>query len=298
MPTAHGHHSAHALNVHEQFYLVDCGEGTQMRLMQAGISPLKLRAVFVSHLHGDHVYGLFPMLSTMGLLGRRERLRVFAPAPFDRMLAFYREYFEKGLPFEVVWREVDTRRHELLFETRALEVWSLPLRHSLPAAGYLFREKTPALNVCKEAVDAYGLDIARIVAAKRGEDIMLSDGRVIANGDITYRPYGPRSYAYCSDTNYSAKVAGLVAGVDLLYHEATFASSEGALARDTGHSTALQAARAAATAGAGRLLIGHFSNRYKDRSLLLDEARSLFPATEIAEELAAYDIPLRKYSGC
>lgn len=271
--------------------MVDCGEGTQSQLIRAGISPLRLGAVFISHLHGDHVYGIFGLLSTMGLLGRRTPLAVYAPRPFDEILACHLRYFDGGLPYEVQWREVETRKHRLLYENKTLEVWSVPLRHRVPAAGFLFREKTPAPNIRKEAVECYGLGIAQCVAAKRGEDVVLGDGRVVPNGELTYVPYAGRSYAYLSDTLYSARAAGLVAGTDLLYHEATFAETEKAMARQTGHSTARQAAQAALKAGAKRLLIGHFSSRYKDESSLVDEARELFPATEAVVEGRSYDIP-------
>lgn len=291
-PTTFRHHSAHALNVHEQFYLIDCGEGTQTRLLECGINPLKINAVFITHLHGDHVYGLFPLISSMGMMGRKTPLPVYAPAPMGEIIDNHFRYFDQKRPFEVVWHEIDTRREETVYENSVMEVSTIPLRHRVPTAGYLFREKEPALNVRKEAISEYGLGIAQIAAAKRGEDVTLGDGRIVPNDRITYVPYSARSYAYCSDTMYSARVAGIVSGVDLLYHEATFADQEKALAPETGHSTAVQAARIAAKAGAGKLLLGHFSSRYKDASVLLDEARPVFPETCIAEELTTYSIPL------
>lgn len=223
MPTLKRNPSAHALNVHEQFFLIDCGEGTQTRLFRCGISPLRLGAVFLTHLHGDHVYGLFGLMSTLGLLGRRTPLKIFAPRPFDRILASHLSLFDSQLPYEVQWEEIDTRAHRLLYENKTLEVWSIPLRHRVPAAGFLFREKTPPLNIRKEAVGLYGLGIAQCRAAKRGEDVLLDDGTVVPNAELTYVPYRRRSYAYLSDTLYSPRAAELVRGVDLLYHEATFA---------------------------------------------------------------------------
>lgn len=292
-PTIHRHHSAHALNVHEQFYLVDCGEGTQTRLVECGINLLKLNAAFISHLHGDHVFGLFPLISSMGLMGRRTPFTVFAPAPMGEVLEYHKAFFDANLPFELIYKEVDTRRNALIYENRVMEVWNIPLRHRTPATGYLFREKTPKLNIRKEAIERYGLGIAQINAAKRGEEIVDAEGNIIEdNGDITYIPYAPRSYAYCSDTQYSGKVAGIVKGVNLLYHEATFANVDKALARETGHSTAAQAAKVAAEAGVDKLLIGHFSGRYKDESLLVSEAREIFPQTYEAKEMHTYEIPL------
>lgn len=294
-PTIERHHSAHALNVHEQFYLIDCGEGTQTRLIECGINPLKLNAAFITHLHGDHVYGLLPLISSMGLMGRRTPFRVYAPSPMGEVMKNHYKYFDTNLPFEVVYHEIDTTKHKMVYENSVMEVWSIPLRHRLPTSGYLFREKTPALNVRKEAIEKYKLGIAQITAAKRGEDIFDADGQLLArNEELTYMPYSPRSYAYCSDTLYSARAAGLVKGVNILYHEATFGEDNKAMAKDTGHSTALQAAKAAVKAKADKLLIGHFSSRYKDVSVLVEEAQAIFPATEAAEELHTYEIPANR----
>ncbi|MBQ8437361.1 MAG: ribonuclease Z [Alistipes sp.] len=283
-PTASGHPSAQVVNVNEQYFLVDAGEGVQRQMARRGISALKLRAVFISHLHGDHMYGLFPLLSTLGLYGRRTPLRIYAPRPFGEMLECFLRLCETNLPYTPEWVEVDTTKHQIIFENDSTEVWSLPLRHRIPTAGYLFRQKEPALNVKKYAIERYGLSVKQIVDAKRGEDIVLESGEVLSNDAITYRPYSTLSYAYCSDTNYSARLARMVEGVDVLYHEATYAADMRKTAKERGHSTTEDAAKVAKMAGVGRLLIGHFSSRYKDLSLLLDEARAMFPATDIARE--------------
>lgn len=294
-PTTQRHHSAQVLNMHEQYYLIDCGEGTQLRLLECGINLMKINAVFISHMHGDHMFGLMPLISSMGHMGRGTPLTVYAPYPMVEVLEFHFTHFDSRLPFEVIYRETDTREHLMIYENRVMEVWTIPQRHRVPSAGFLFREKAPGLNVRKEAIERYALGIAQITAAKRGEDIYGDDGSLIAaNSEITYVPYAPRSYAYCSDTQYSGKVTSLVQGVDLLYHEATFAEQDKALAKDTGHSTAVQAAKTALIAGAGGLLIGHISSRYKDEQILLDEARSMFPATELAVEGKTYEIPVGK----
>ena len=283
-PTATGHPSAQVVNVNEQYFLVDAGEGVQRQMARRGISALKRRAVFLSHLHGDHMYGLFPLLSTLGLYGRRTPLRIYAPRPFGEMLECFLRLCETNLPYTPEWVEVDTTKHQIIFENDTTEVWSLPLRHRIPTAGYLFRQKEPALNVKKYAIERYGLTVGQIVQAKRGEDVVLESGEVLSNDAITYRPYGALSYAYCSDTNYSARLARMVEGVDVLYHEATYAADMRKTAKERGHSTTEDAAKVAKMAGAGRLLIGHFSSRYKDLSLLLGEAREVFPATDIAAE--------------
>ena len=289
-PTPNRHPSGQAVNIHEQYYLVDAGEGTQQQLIRYGINPLKLRAVFISHLHGDHVFGLFPLISTLGLYGRRTPLDVYAPAPFGEMLEAHLRLFDTQLPYEVVWHRVDTTQHARLFENRTIEVWSIPLRHRVPCAGFLFREKEPPLNVDKFKIVKYTLSIAQITAAKRGEEVTLETGEVIPNGELTYRPYRARSYAYLSDTNFSARAAELCHGVDLMYHEATYAADEQRAARERGHSTTLDAAKAALKAGARRLVIGHYSSRYKDEWVLVDEARTLFPETWPATEGTTFTI--------
>lgn len=283
-PSASGHPSAQVVNVNEQYFLVDAGEGVQRQMARCGISALKLRAVFISHLHGDHLYGLFPLLSTLGLYGRRTPLRIYAPRPFGEMLEAFLRLCESNLPYTPEWVEVDTTKHQIIFENDTTEVWSLPLRHRIPTAGYLFRQKEPALNVKKYAIERYGLSVQQIVQAKRGEDVELESGEVLPNEVLTYRPYGVLSYAYCSDTNYSARLAGMVAGVDMLYHEATYAADMRRIAKERGHATTADAAKVAKMAEVGRLLIGHFSSRYKDLSQLLNEAREIFPSTDIARE--------------
>ncbi len=289
-PTSTGHPSAQVVNINEQFFLVDAGEGVQRQLMRYGISPLKLRAVFLSHLHGDHFFGLFPLLSTLGLYGRRTPLRIYAPRPFGEMLESFLRLCESDLPYTPEWVEVDTTKHQIIFENDTTEVWTLPLRHRVPATGYLFRQKEPMLNVSKYAIERYGLSVAQIVAAKRGEDLTLESGEILPCEHITYRPYGSMAYAYCSDTNYSARVAKMVAGVDMLYHETTYAAAEKKLAKERGHSSTVDAAKIAHMAEVGRLLIGHFSSRYRDLKALVTECREIFPATDIAEEGKTFSI--------
>ena len=289
-PTAKGHPSAQVVNINEQLFLVDAGEGVQRQMARCGISPLKLRAVFISHLHGDHVFGLFPLLSTLGLYGRRTPLKIYAPRPFGEALEGFLRLFESDLPYTPEWVEVDTTKHQIIFENDTTEIWSLPLRHRVPTAGYLFRQKEPALNVTKYAIERYELDMHQIVAAKRGEDIELTSGEIIANNMLTYRPYPPMSYAYCSDTNYSARLAKMCEGVDMLYHEATYDASMQKMAKLRGHSSTTDAAKVAKMAGAGKLLIGHFSSRYKELEPLLQECREIFPETYIAEEKQTFTI--------
>lgn len=289
-PTPHAHPSSQVVNLNEQYYLVDAGEGVQQQLIRRGINPLRLRAVFISHLHGDHCFGLFPLIATLGLEGKRTPLDIYAPAPMGEVLEYHRRYFWDDLPYEVKWHEVRTTEHAIIMQNNTLEVWSIPLRHRVPTAGYLFKEKQPGRNVDKFKIEKYGLSIAQIVAAKRGEDITLEDGEVIPNDELTYIPYQARSYAYLSDTAYSAKAAERVHGVDLLYHETTYSTSEAMFAKGRGHSTTIEAAKVAAKAEAKRLIIGHFSSRYKSHETLVEECRTIFPNSDIAAEGMTFNI--------
>ena len=289
-PTPTHHPSAQVVNLNEQYYLVDAGEGVQQQLIRRGINPLRLRAVFISHLHGDHCFGLFPLISTLGLMGKHTPLDIYAPAPFGDILEYHLRYFDSDLPYEVKWHEVRTTEHRVVMENSTLEVWSIPLRHRVPTAGYHFKEKQPGLNVDKFKIERYGLTIAQIVAAKRGEDISLSDGRIIPNAELTYTPYKARSYAYLSDTAYSPKAAERIKGTDLLYHEATYARSEELWAKGRGHSTTIEAAKVAVKAEVRRLIIGHFSSRYKNYDALVEECREIFYNTDLATEGEVFTI--------
>lgn len=264
--------------------MIDCGEGTQYRLTRYGINPLKLNVIFVSHLHGDHVYGIFGLLSTMAMMGRQRALEIVAPRPFGDMLRSHFAFFQIELPYPLEITEVDARDVAEVWSNRTMTVTTIPLRHRVPCCGYLFREREPGLNVHRHLVEGYGLDPLQVAALKRGEDAVLANGMPLTAEEATYRAYEPRSYAFCSDTTASGKVATLVEGVDLLYHEATYMHAERALAVKTGHTTALQAARIAVKAGVRHLLLGHYSSRYRDLEPLLVEAQAEFPDTVLGRD--------------
>lgn len=289
IPSAGKYHSSHLVNVAGKLFLMDCGEGTQKAMLENGINPQKLKAIFISHLHGDHFYGLLPLLETMALSQRPEPLIVFAPHPLGYVLNCIAKTLYNGNGFHVDYRPVDTASHQKIYENREVEVWSLPLEHRVPTCGYLVREKEPGLNIRKEAVARYHLDIDEILSLKKGEDI-LKEGMIIPNHELTYMPHLPRSYAYCTDTVYSKELINRVRGIDLLYHEATYAAKDKELAKMNGHSTAVEAAEIALKADVKKLLIGHFSLRYKEPSLLVSEAKEVFPDSEEAEMGKTYDV--------
>ncbi len=295
LPTKHRFPTAHVLNVHERFFLVDCGEGTQMQLRKYGIRLSRLNHIFISHLHGDHLFGIYGLLSTLSLLGRTGDLHIHGVKQLEYVLNDHLKYFGGDFSYKVIFHEVNPRKQELVYEDKGLTVHSIPLKHRIPCCGYLFREKTPQRSIHKWTIERYNLGLADIVRIKNGEDYTLPDGEVIPNSKLSFQPYEPRSYAFCSDTEYSEKVVEAVKGIDLLYHEATFAENLADVAKQTGHSTAAQAATVALQAGVKRLVIGHYSSRYTDEKVLLDEALKVFPNTELADEGKILDVPLVRY---
>jgi ribonuclease Z len=279
LPTSERYPSAHVLDVHERLFLIDCGEGTQMQLRKNRIKLAKINHIFISHLHGDHVFGLYGLLSTFSLMGRKNHVHLYAPANYGTMLHSHLKDFDINLSFEVIFVPLAGKKPFQILDDKYVTVTSFPLEHRIPAYGFLFRGKKSERNVIKECIVKYQIPTVRIPAIKKGEDFVTSDGSVIKNDEITLSPAEPLSYAYCSDTKYFKKLSSFVKGVDLLYHEATFDKSKEELARVTCHSTTLDAAKTAFDASAGTLLIGHFSARYKDISLLVEEARTIFPNT-------------------
>jgi len=279
LPTSGRYPSAHVLNEHERLFLIDCGEGTQMQLRKTRIRFGKINHIFISHLHGDHVFGLYGLLSTFSLMGRKNPVHLYAPENYQHILSSHLNDFDIHLSFEIDFIPLYGKDPVQILDDKYITVTSFPLQHRVPAYGFIFREKLSERNIIKECIDKFQIPIVRIPAIKKGEDFITPDGVIIKNEDITIPPSKPLSYAYCSDTKYFKRLASFVKGVSLLYHEATFDKNNEDLAEITGHSTTLDAARTALDANVGTLLIGHFSARYKDISFLVDEARELFPAT-------------------
>lgn len=294
LPIIDRYPSAQVLDVRGRLFLIDAGEGVQVQMRRMGVSFLKVEAIFLSHIHGDHVFGIFGLLSTMAMLGRTGKLEIFAPRAFGPVLKFFMSYFGEGLNYEIEHHPLLMKEPEKVYECKNLEVSAFPLNHKIDCFGFLFRETEPQLNVTKFEIAARGLSLAEIATAKRGEDIVRDDGTVIPYTAVTYKPYEPRSYAYCSDTAPFPELSKWVNGVDLLYHEATYPEEMADKAALRFHSTAIQAARCALESGAKRLLIGHYSSKYPDLSIFLEEARTVFAETELANDLQVIDIPLKK----
>ena len=290
LPTSRRYSTAHALNVHERFFLIDCGEGTQIQIRKAKIKLSRINHIFISHLHGDHVFGLYGLLSTFNLLGRRADLYIFGPADIRKILDFYTDQFSEGMQYKIIIVPHTTRVYNLIFENKSMEVYAFPLKHRVPAWGYRFQEKEKIPNIRKDRIRQLNLSVKDIKFIKDGNDFVTTDGTLIPNNELVLIPPKPRSFAFCSDTAYYERIVKWIEGVDLLYHEATFANSERKIAKQTAHSTAQQAASIAKKAGVKKLLIGHFSNRYKDLDILLKEAREIFPETFLAEDLENHPV--------
>lgn len=294
VPTNNRFSSAHVLNVRGRLFLVDCAEGCQILLARHGISHAKIDNILISHLHGDHLFGIMPLLSTMALKGRTAPLYIYAPEAFSHTLKFFKDYFADGVKFDINFIPLKADKPELIVSSRNSKVYAFPLNHKIETYGFLFKEDEPELNVRKGYIERDSLTLKEIATLKGGSDVVREDGSVLEVSKYAYKPYNPRSAAYCSDTAPFPELKEWVRGVDVLYHEATFGSDMRDLSSQFFHSTAEDAATVAAEAGAGKLVIGHFSSRYPDINVLLEEARRVFPETYLAEEGMIFDIPVKK----
>ncbi len=290
LPTSDKYPSAHVLNAHERLFLIDCGEGTQMQLRRLRIRFGKINHIFISHLHGDHIFGLYGLLSTLSLMNRQVPLHLYAPENYDRILFSHLADFDIKLGFEIDFIPLKGNDPVMILNDKFITVTAFPMIHRVPAYGFLFMEKPHLRNVIKEKITEYNIPGVRIPAIKKGEDFITPEGYVIKNEELTIPPPVPLSYAYCSDTRYSPRLSSFIRNVTLLYHEATFDKSLSDLAGITGHSTTLDAAKVAAEASAGSLIIGHFSARYRDINILVEETRTIFPRTYPAIDGKTYEI--------
>ena len=290
LPTKSNFPTSQIFELRDKQYMIDCGEGTQIRMRQMGLKINRLGHIFISHLHGDHCFGLIGLISSFGMLNRTAELYVHGPIGITKLFETQLAFFCENLPFEVIFEEFDTRKHNLIFEDRSVAVYSVPLKHRVPCSGFLFNEKARDRHINRAMIDFYQVPVAQLNLIKRGADYVTPDGDVILNERLTTAPDKTVSYAYCSDTAYHEKIIPLIQGVDLLYHEATFAESEKVRAKTTMHSTAIQAATIARKAQVRKLLIGHFSARYPDQQLLLDEAKSVYSNTLLAQDMCTYEL--------
>lgn len=290
IPAPDRNSSSHLVKMNGRLFLVDCAEATQIQLRKFHVKLQSIEAVFISHLHGDHYFGIMGLISTLHLLGRTKDLHVFAPPELKNIIETHHNATNKILHFPLIFHKLDEDTDPILFEDKKLIVRTFPLNHSVPSFGFVFKTKEKERKFRKEILTKMDIHYTDIQRIKKGDDYVDNDGKVFKNDDLTVDPEPSVSYAYCSDTAYSEDIIQYIKGVDLLYHEATFLEDNKSLAAETLHSTAKEAAMIALKAGAGKLLIGHFSPRYEDINGFLREAREIFPETYLADDGDEYVI--------
>jgi ribonuclease Z len=289
-PTSKRNPSAQLLNLADRYFLIDCGEGTQMQLRRYKIKFQRIAHIMISHLHGDHYYGLMGLLSSMHLLGRSTDLHLYGPSALKEIIDLQYKYSDTRLHYNLIFHPITPDKPALIFEDEKLTVHTIILNHRIACTGFLFREKEKPRRVSKESIDRYHIPYSELGAIKQGRDFISKNGEKISNEIITGGPQPVCAYAYCSDTCFDDYVIDQVRAVDLLYHEATFMDDLQARARETYHSTTKQAALVAIRANVKKLMIGHFSARYSDLEVLLREAQTVFPNTILALEGEKYQV--------
>ncbi|WP_295648657.1 ribonuclease Z [uncultured Mucilaginibacter sp.] len=276
--------TAQALNINERLYLIDCGEGTQQQMLRFDVKSSRIDYIFISHLHGDHYLGLLGLLSSLHLNGRKKPITLFAPPHLKEIIDLQLKYSQTELHFPLHFHPTNTVAPEVILDNQDITVETIILDHRIPCTGFLFRQKRRLRKIIKEKTEALDVPLSYYPILKRGVDYFAPDGTTYPNVELTTNSEEPKAYAYCSDTIYNESYFKQIAGVDLLYHEATFANDMLDRANETYHTTALQAGEVAKICGVKKLIIGHFSARYKTLNELLEEAASVFPNTELAIE--------------
>ncbi len=285
LPTMRHVPTSQVLNIREKLFMIDCGEGTQLQFRKAKLRFGRLNRIFISHLHGDHYFGLIGLISTLGLLGRTGDLFIHSIEELEPILKPQLDYFCKDLSFNVVLIPFDHTQSTVIYEDKSIKVSTIPLDHRVPCAGFLFEERPNDLHLNGELIKFYDISVKQLPLIKKGADAILEDGRIIPNKNLTRPADSSRKYAYCSDTAYKEDIVPIIQGADLLYHESTFLEEDKARAVMTRHSTAKEAAQIAKLAGVKKLILGHYSSRYTDETLFLKEAKSIFKDTVLSNEL-------------
>lgn len=284
LPTTRHFPTSQIVNVRDKLFMIDCGEGAQLQFRKSRLKFSRLNRIFISHLHGDHCFGLLGLVSTLNLLGRTAELHIHSPQGLEALMTPMLDFFNRQMTYKVLFHEFDTKEEAVIYEDRSLTVTTIPLRHRMPCCGFLFAEKQRPNHILRDMIDFYQVPVYELNRIKNGADYVTPEGEVIANARLTRPSAPPRRYAYCSDTIFLPSIVEQIKGVDLLFHEATFADEDAPRAKETYHTTAAQAAEIARAAGVKNLLIGHFSARYEDESVLLKEASAVFPNTRLAKE--------------
>ena len=276
--------TSQVLEIKNHLFLIDCGEGTQVQLRKNKIKFSRVNHIFISHLHGDHFFGLPGLISTFRLLGREKEMHIYGPKGIKEAITLLMKLGDSWTNYQLIFHELTHKVAEVVFEDDKVLVETIPLDHRIYTNGYLFKEKVAERKLNIEAVARYKIDKAYFQNIKNGKDILLDNGKKIANTALTFDPPAPKSYAFCSDTAYFPKIVPQISGVDVLYHESTFLASEALLSVKTKHATATEAAEIAKAAKVGRLILGHYSTRYKSIDLFREEALAVFPNVELADD--------------
>lgn len=289
-PTTSRNPSAQLINIHERLILIDCGEGTQVQLRWKKIRFHRIQRIFISHLHGDHFFGLIGLISTMHLLGRKEPLHIYGPEPLKDILDMQLQVSDTELVYPLVFIPVPDDRFCLLFENDSYTVSSFPLDHRIPTTGFLIKEKQLPPRLNKEVIERENIPVDFFKEIRFGHDFIRPDGSAVKNEELLRPPPPMRSFAYCSDTRYTETIIPYINGVDLLYHESTFLHELKDAAHEKYHSTSLEAAMIAKKADAGQLVLGHYSARYNELDALLKEARKVFPNSILGQDGLVLDV--------
>lgn len=276
--------TAQVLEVGKHVFLIDCGEATQVQLRRNKVRFARINQVFISHLHGDHVFGLVGLISTFMLLGRKNPLHIYGPKGIKEFILVQLRLVGAWSAYELVFHELTATQPEMIFENDQVSVTTIPLKHRMYTNGFLFLEKPGLRKLNREAAVRHEVDSCYFRNAVLGKDVVNNKGDVVAAADITYPPPPVKSYAFCSDTAYDEAIVPLVKGVTAMYHESTFLDEHEDLATKTGHSTARQAATIAKMAGVSRLILGHYSTRYDGLAMFQQQAQSVFAHVELAED--------------
>lgn len=282
--------TSQVLEIKNHMFLIDCGEGTQVQLRKHKIKFSRINHIFISHLHGDHFFGLPGLISTFRLLGRDKEMNIYGPKGIKEAITLLLKLGDSWTNFPLIFHELTSKEQELLFEDEKVIVKTIPLNHRVYTNGFLFREKLGDRKLNIEAVAQFKIGKADFQNIKKGKDVILNDGREIPNKQLTFDPPKPKSYAYCSDTAYKPDLVPLIKNTNVLYHEATFLDSEAHLSVKTKHATAKEAASIAKEANVEKLILGHYSTRYKSIEVFKEEAKAIFPNVELADDGKVFEL--------
>lgn len=281
--------TAQVLELKNQFFLIDCGEGTQVQLRKQKIKFSRINHIFISHLHGDHFYGLIGLISTFTLLNRENDLHVYGPVGIKEIILLQLKISNSFTGYNLYFHELSSNQSEIVFEDDKVQVKTIPLQHRVYTNGYLFKEKNTKRKLNIEAIENYKIETCYYQKIQNGGDITLDNGIVISNAELSFEPEHEKSYAFCSDTVYDETILPIIKDVDVLYHESTFLESEAHLAKKTMHTTAKQAAEIAKKANVKNLIMGHYSTRYGNIELFKEEAQTIFEHIHLADDGVSFD---------